>query len=44
MIQLPNIIYATGKDFMNDNIESEDLLQRIEEFSNKFIQLGTKLL
>ena len=43
MIQLPRIIYATQKDFRNNQIESKDLLERIEVFSKEFISIGKKL-
>jgi len=44
MIQLPRIIYATGKDFNNDKIVSTDLLERINVFSDEFYYTGKKLL
>ena len=43
MIQLPRIIYATQKDFKNDQIESKDLLKRLDIFSKEFISIGRKL-
>jgi len=43
MIQLPRIIYATQQDFRNNQIESKDLLERLEVFSKEFISIGKKL-
>ncbi len=44
MIQLPRIIYATGSDFVGDDISNEDLLERLASFANEFYDIGTKLL
>ena len=44
MIQLPRIVYATGKDFDNNTIISTDLLDRINTFSDEFYYTGKKLL
>ena len=44
MMQLPRIVYATGKDFKNDEIASAELLRRIELFSKEFYLTGNKLL
>ncbi len=44
MIQLPRIVYATGKDFDNNTIISTDLLERINTFSDEFYYTGKKLL
>ena len=44
MIQLPRIVYATGKDFNKNTITSADLLDRIELFSKEFHLIGNKLL
>lgn len=44
MMQLPRIVYATGKDFNNDTISSTDLLHRINTFSDEFYNTGRKLL
>ena len=44
MIQLPRIIYATRLDFDGNIIKSNELIQRIDEFSEEFFTLGTKLL
>ena len=44
MIQLPRIIYATGKDFKEDIISSSELLERIELFAEEFYSIGRKLL
>jgi NAD(P)H-dependent FMN reductase len=44
MIQLPRIVYATGKDFEGDSILSTELLERIDLFSEEFHSIGNKLL
>lgn len=44
MIQLPRIVYATGKDFEEYIISSTELLERIELFSEEFHLIGNKLL
>ena len=44
MIQLPRIIYATGKDFEENNIKNKDILARIDVFSDEFISIGEKLI
>jgi|TARA_B100000768_G_C11234851_1_gene356762 NAD(P)H-dependent FMN reductase len=44
MIQLPRIVYATGKDFTESSIKSKELLERIEIFSKEFHTIGNKLL
>ena len=44
MIQLPRIVYATGKDFKKEIISSTELLERIELFSEEFHSIGKKLL
>ena len=44
MIQLPRIIYATGKDFEKNQIISKDLNKRILKFSEEFINIGHKLM
>ena len=43
MMQLPRIVYATGKDFTEDNISSTEVLERIELFSEEFHTIGNKL-
>lgn len=43
MIQLPRIVYATGKDFTEDTITSTEVLERIELFSEEFHTIGNKL-
>ena len=44
MIQLPRIVYATKKDFDEDNlVKSKDVLDRIKVFSNEFSEIGKKL-
>ena len=43
MIQLPRIVYATGKDFKENTITSTEVLERIALFSDEFHTVGTKL-
>lgn len=43
MIQLPRIVYATGKDFKENIIISSELLERIALFSEEFHTIGNKL-
>ena len=44
MIQLPRIVYATGKDFTNDIITSKEVIKRVEDFSNEFNDIGSRLI
>ncbi len=44
MIQLPRIVYATGKDFEGDNISNDDLKDRIKLFAEEFTSIGKKLI
>lgn len=44
MIQLPRIVYATGKDFTNNDITSKEVIKRIQVFSNEFKTIGNKLI
>ena len=44
MIQLPRIVYATGKDFTEDDITSKEVIDRIHVFSDEFNTLGNKLI
>ena len=44
MIQLPRIVFATEKDFKKDVITSDEVLERIELFSEEFHTIGRKLL
>jgi hypothetical protein len=44
MMQLPRIVYATGKDFKEDLITSTEVLERIDLFSEEFHTIGNKLL
>ena len=44
MIQLPRIIYATKKDFTENDIFSDDLKSRITLFCNEFHLLGGKII
>jgi|TARA_B100000780_G_scaffold24587_1_gene15622 NAD(P)H-dependent FMN reductase len=43
MIQLPRIVFATGKDFDKNKIISKDLIKWIELFTSEFIDIGEKL-
>ena len=43
MMQLPRIVYATGKDFKEDIIISSKVLERIALFSEEFHTIGNKL-
>lgn len=44
MIQLPRVVYATKKDFDQDNlVNSKDVLSRIQVFVNEFSEIGKKL-
>lgn len=44
MIQLPDIVFATGKDFIDNEIQSENLFDRIDYFCSRFLEIGNKLL
>jgi len=44
MIQLPRVVYATGKDFTENTIRSKEVIERIELFSEEFHTIGNKLL
>lgn len=44
MIQLPRIVYATKKDFNNDEITSNKVIERIQAFSNEFNTIGKRLI
>ena len=44
MIQLPQIIYATHKDFNDDKIISNQLIEIIKKFTDEFLSIGKKLL
>ena len=44
MIQLPRVIYATSKDFTENEISSTEILERINTFSVEFHETGEKLL
>lgn len=43
MIQLPRIVYATGRNFDNGKIISEDIIERIDLFVEEFCEIGNKL-
>lgn len=44
MIQMPRIVYATGKDFTDDKVTNTDLLERLDIFSEEFSTIGRKLI
>ena len=44
MIQLPRIVYATKKDFVNNQITDKEVLKRLDIFSKEFISIGKKLI
>ncbi len=45
MIQLPRILYATKNDFDdNQNLESEDVMERAQIFADEFVNIGNKLV
>ena len=44
MIQMPRIVYATGKDFKEDIIITTEVLERIVIFSEEFHSIGNKLV
>ena len=43
MMQMPRIVYATGKDFKEDIIITTEVLERIVIFSEEFHSIGNKL-
>ena len=44
MIQLPRIVYATGKEFKENKVNNEDLIDRLDIFSEEFNMIGSKLI
>jgi len=44
MIQLPRIVYATGKDFEGNIISNDNLKDRIKLFVEEFTIIGRKLI
>lgn len=44
MMQLPRIVYATGKDFHGQDIVSQEILERCSVFADEFAGIGKKLL
>ena len=44
MIQLPQTVYATSKDFSDSKIKSEDIIDIIKNFCNQYYTVGKKLL
>jgi NAD(P)H-dependent FMN reductase len=43
MIQLPRVVYATGQDFVDDEITNVDLKERLDLFSKEFNDIGNRL-
>ena len=43
MMQMPRIVYATGKDFKEEIIISSEVIERIALFSEEFHTIGNKL-
>lgn len=44
MIQFPRIVYATRKDFEDDEITNEEIKNRIQLFAEEFTKIGKKLI
>ncbi len=44
MMQLPRVLFASGKDFDGDHICSNDVFKRVEQFCEEFKTVGEKLL
>lgn len=44
MIQLPRVVYAVGKDFVDLAVPPGELADRLEQFTEEFVQIGGKLL
>ena len=44
MIQLPRIVYSTGKDFEDDIISNDNLKDRMKLFVEEFTTIGKKLI
>ena len=44
MIQLPRIVYVTGQDFDGDEINGDEVLERIEMFVKEFKDVGERLV
>lgn len=44
MIQLPRIVYATGKDFTDDKVSNSEIKERIKLFATEFVTIGKKLI
>ncbi len=44
MIQLPRIVYATGKDFTDDKVSNPEVKKRIHLFATEFATIGKKLI
>lgn len=43
MIQLPRVVYATGVDFVDQEITSLNLIERIDLLAKEFDSIGNKL-
>jgi NAD(P)H-dependent FMN reductase len=44
MIQLPRVVYATGKDFVDLAVPPGELSERLDQFAQEFRHIGAKLL
>ena len=44
MMQLPRVVYATGKAFDGNKVTSKDVLDRLDTFASEFYTIGKKLL
>lgn len=44
MIQLPRVVYASGLDFDDDDNPKEHLIERLDQFSEDYYQIGSKLI
>ena len=44
MIQLPRIVYVSGKDFENGELVNDNVFERLDQFANDFVKIGRKLL
>ena len=44
MIPLPRSVYVTGKDYEEDELVNQDILERLDVFCTEFNNIGEKLL
>ena len=44
MIQLPRVVYAIGKDFVDLAVPPGELSERLDQFAGEFARIGAKLL